>query len=157
LWDWRRGAVVRTLSGHKRKTASLAFSSDGKLVLTGSWDHSVRAWDVEGCELAGRPMEHQDLVQSVALGPRRRVALTGGDDYVARLWDVDGANERQIPLKHPDKVRAVSLSPAVYVAATGGKAGRVRLWDVVIGKPLGPPPHAGEVHSLAFDAGGRAL
>ena len=42
LWDIETGAVVRTFTGHTWYVASVAFSPDAKVLLTGSWDNSAR-------------------------------------------------------------------------------------------------------------------
>src|SRR6185369_12668791 len=44
LWELPNGKLRRTLSGHTNSIASLAFSTDGKLLVSGSHDHSVRLW-----------------------------------------------------------------------------------------------------------------
>jgi WD40 repeat protein len=46
LWDISTGAELRRLVGHKRRVAAIAFAPDGKTLASGSWDHSVRLWNV---------------------------------------------------------------------------------------------------------------
>jgi WD40 repeat protein len=158
LWDARTGKVVRRLVGPQRKVPSLAFSRDGALLLTGSWDLNVMLWDVTtGSQLPAR-MRHLELVQSVAFSPDGALALSGADDCTARLWDVPTGREHGMPLRHADKVQAVAFSPRGDVVATGTKGHDVRLWDVASGKQVGPAmQHLWEVRALAFAPGGGAL
>ena len=68
----------------------MAFSPDGKTVLTGSDDHSARLWDVStGERLTTFP--HEDVVRAVAFSPDGKTILTGSDDKAARLWNVTTA------------------------------------------------------------------
>jgi tetratricopeptide (TPR) repeat protein len=65
----------------------VAFSPDGKIVLTGSFDNTARLWDVATGRPLGPPMEHSGPVESVAFSPDGRSVLSGSSD-AARLWDV---------------------------------------------------------------------
>lgn len=46
LWDLRGGQQVRKVEGHRNAILALAFSADGKTLLSGSADHTMRLWDV---------------------------------------------------------------------------------------------------------------
>ena len=54
LWDVAAGREVHTLTGHANIVTSLAFSPDGRWLATGSWDKTIKIWDVQtglGCKL----------------------------------------------------------------------------------------------------------
>ncbi len=157
IWDCDTGEVIHTLAGHTRKVHSLAFSPDGKWLLTGSWDYTARLWNVETGMPGGEPMRHLDLVQSVAFSSDGRLALSGADDYMTRLWEMPEGRLRNL-LRHPDKVQTVCFSPDGLLMVAGTKGQIARLWDVGTGKPAGPPlVHDKEVRALACDPGGRWL
>jgi tetratricopeptide (TPR) repeat protein len=66
----------------------VAYSPDGKTVLTGSRDNTARLWDAATGRPLGPPMAHQGRVVAVAFSPDGKAALTGSADGTARLWDV---------------------------------------------------------------------
>ncbi|MBD0304565.1 MAG: hypothetical protein ICV85_21125, partial [Tolypothrix sp. T3-bin4] len=45
VWDWQTGVEVRTLSGHSNWVNAIAFSVDGKYLVSGSSDSTLKVWD----------------------------------------------------------------------------------------------------------------
>ena len=66
IWLTESGEVVRTLSGHTKEVYSVSFSPDGKYVVSGSGDYSVKIWDIyKGITLKASPA----ITQSPAITP----------------------------------------------------------------------------------------
>src|SRR5262249_58863438 len=89
----------------------VAFSPDGKTVLTGSGDNTARLWDGATARPLHGPFPHPDGVTSVAFSPDGGAFVTGCRDRVARLWDVKTQRQRGPGLVHPQVVRAVAFHP----------------------------------------------
>ncbi|MDQ1350891.1 MAG: hypothetical protein QG657_1193, partial [Acidobacteriota bacterium] len=86
LWDLQ-GKMLMEFKGHQDFVTSVAFSPDGKTILTGSEDNTARLWNLEGStiwEFKG----HQKPINSVAFSPDGKTILTGSSDTTARLWPV---------------------------------------------------------------------
>lgn len=80
----------RYLHAHKDYVWSVVFSPDGKTLVSGSGDMTIRLWDVAtgqpwGASLAG----HQGRVHSVAFSPDGKTLASGSLDWTVRLWDLD--------------------------------------------------------------------
>jgi WD40 repeat protein len=82
-----------TQLGHSFKIASVAFSLDGRYVLTGSGDKTARLWDVETGREVRKFEGHRETISSVAFSPDGRYVLTGSEDSTARLWDLKTGKE----------------------------------------------------------------
>src|SRR3989304_3137688 len=72
---------------------SVAFSPDGRYTLTGSFDSTLKLWDVSTGEQIRIFKGHKRLVNSVAFSPDGRYALSG-DGGVVKLWDVATGSEK---------------------------------------------------------------
>jgi WD40 repeat protein len=83
------GKLLQVFKGHEDVVFSVAFSPDGKKILTGSGDKTARLWDLEG-KLLQVFKGHEDGVWSVAFSPDGKSILTGSWDKTARLWDLEG-------------------------------------------------------------------
>jgi WD40 repeat protein len=82
--------AILTLS-HEGGVHAIAFSSDGKLVLTGSDDRTAQLWDVTTGKQVGPSWRSGGQVQAVAFSPDGRVILTGSFDRRASLGRVPEA------------------------------------------------------------------
>ncbi|MGW4410798.1 protein kinase domain-containing protein [Nonomuraea sp. NPDC004702] len=151
------------LAGHNGIAHSVAFSPDGRTLATGSYDNTVRLWDVATRTSIGRPLAARNnptgTVTSVAFSPDGKI-LAADDDDTVRLWDVATRTSIGRPLTgHTDWVAALAFSPDGKILATGSSDHTVRLWDVATRTPIGRPltGHTEGVDSVAFSPDGKIL
>ena len=85
LWD-AQGNRLKTFTGHTGTITSAVFSPDGRLILTASFDETVRLWDVQG-HLLTTFIGHTAPVNSAVFSPDgTRILTTSQDDGTARLY-----------------------------------------------------------------------
>ncbi|MBC6460839.1 caspase family protein [Actinomadura sp. HBU206391] len=140
---------------------------DGRpIAVTGSFDKTVRIWDLTTRELLGEPLTgHTGPVHAVAIGRLhdRDVAVTGSMDTTVRVWDLRTGEPVGKPLTgHTDTIRAVSVAEVNgrTIAVTGSLDMSVRVWDLgddrLSSRPL--TGHTGAVHTVAIgQVDGRAV
>ena len=155
-WE-RRHPELEAVFSHVGRVRGVAFSADGKTVLTGSEDNTARLWDAATGRAIGQPLAHKGPVSSVAFGPDRKVVLTGSLDGTARLWDAATGRPIGQSLRHSG-VRAATFSPDGKAVLTGGEDRTARLWDTATGRPIGPTfVHHATVSAVAFHPDGKAI
>jgi WD40 repeat protein len=151
-----RNPCLRVLEGHTRPVWSVALHADGRRAVTGSWDKTVRVWDLDTGACLRTLHGHTDGVTSVALHVDGRRAVTGSEDKTVRVWDLDTGACLRVLEGHTDGVRSVALHADGRRAVTGGEDKTVRVWDLDTGACLRVlEGHTDGVRSVALHADGR--
>ena len=119
-----RPACVRVLEGHSSSVRAVSLSADGRVAVSGSWDKTVRVWDVETGECVRVLEGHSNLVDAVSLSADGRVAVSGSEDNTVRVWDVEhctvlalvplSARGRGIAFKHDQVICGASTRVAFF-------------------------------------------
>jgi WD40 repeat protein len=148
------------MEGHTDFVMAAAFFKDSRRVITGSWDHTLRVWDVQTGKLVGEPFEgHKEGVRSVAISPDDRRIASGGKDNTIIVWDADSKKMVFDPLvKHTAEVWSVCFSPDGKRLASGSGDCTVVVWDAKTGAVLATlHGHRHTVHSVTFSPDGLEL
>jgi WD40 repeat protein len=153
------GFKVRSFTGHTAPVLSVAFSPDGAHALSGSWDRTLKLWDITGGNELRSFAGHTAPVLSVAFSPDASLALSGSADNTVKLWDVKSGREVHSFTGHSDRVGSVAFSPDGAYALSGSHDTTMRLWGVMdrLLKHVFRG-HGGFIFSVAFSPdGARAL
>src|SRR5258707_8915159 len=91
--------VGEPLEGHTSIVWSVAYSPDGRYIISGSLDKTIRIWDAETGTMVGEPLEgHTDRALSVAYPPDGRYIVSGSFDNTIRIWYAETATMVVEPL-----------------------------------------------------------
>jgi len=157
LWDTQNGHEIRAFVGHTNTVRSVAFSPDGRSLVSGSDDTTVRLWQVDSGRTTRTFAGHLAAVRSVAFSPDGKSIASGSSDKTVRLWQVVGGKIRACK-GHQNTVRSVAFSPDGKSLASGSDDKTVRLWQADNGDKISAfTGHQNTVWSVAFSPDGRSL
>jgi WD40 repeat protein len=134
-----------------------AFSADGRLLVTGSTDWSVRVWDAVSAREVARLRGHTASLTFAWFSPDGRSMWTTSGDHTARLWELPSGRQLSV-LQHQDSVIRGAVDPGGRVLVTASDDRTVRLWDLESGREIGMlRGHEGDVSSIAFSPDGQRI
>ncbi len=144
------------LIGHRDAVAALCFLADGKHLVSGGRDRSLRVWALaDGSEVRRQEMPRE--VTALAARPQG-TALLVACGVTLRLLDALTGEELQRLSGHLDAVRTLAFSGDGKWLASGSDDKTVRLWDGQTGRPVQRlVRHTDAVTGTAFAPDGRAL
>ena len=151
-------AFISTLEGHSEYVHSIGFSYDGKHIVSGSMDKTVRVWEAATGAILSTLEGHLENVVSVAFSPSGKQILSGSWDKTVRLWDAASGAIFLILEGHTKYVTSVAFCPSGKQILSGSWDKTVRLWDAASGAILLIlAGHTKYVTSVAFCPSGEQI
>jgi WD40 repeat protein len=159
VWDAATGKEVLTLKGHEQPISAVAFSPDGKLLVSASLDGSVRLWNAaSGKQVRALPREDRAPVRDAAFRPDGKAlavaaglpAIFGGGGGEIELWDLETGRPGVKLRGHTGPIDRVAFRPDGRRLASAGDDFTVRVWDWA----AGPFPGVVEGRQDSFLGGG---
>ena len=162
--DADRGRVIRRLSGHSGDVLPAAISADGRLLVTGSADRTVRVWSLPDATTRGAPLRFGRAPSNLQVSPDgRSLTIVLGHTYSSskatlEVWDPrTRARVRRLAIAATPT--AVNFSPDGRLLAVGYPNGRSHLWSTATWKPISRllAADTGDIYALAISPDGEIL
>lgn len=139
----------KNIQAHDETVASIAFSPNGKYILSGGWDGKARLWSREGDLLLNLDIG-ATVVSAVAFSHDGRFLLAGSGDGSISLHSFSGEKVRSIA-GHTDRISSLAFSPDGQHILSGSWDKTARLWTID-GQPVRSFSHPFVVYAAAFEA-----
>eukprot|EP01027_Heterolobosea_sp_BB2_P000637 GEZU01000927.1.p1 GENE.GEZU01000927.1~~GEZU01000927.1.p1 ORF type:complete len:316 (-),score=109.43 GEZU01000927.1:122-1069(-) len=138
IWNLTRdgtnyGYAKKRLTGHSHFIQDVVISSDGQFALSGSWDGTLRLWDLNSGVTTRRFVGHEKDVLSVAFSADNRQIVSGSRDRTVKLWNTLGECKYTITDQgHSEWVSCVRFSPNTKnpLIVSGGWDKVVKVWSL---------------------------
>jgi U4/U6 small nuclear ribonucleoprotein PRP4 len=143
---------IAHLKGHASRLCKVAFHPQGNHVVTTSFDHTWRMWDIEtGGEILLQD-GHSKEVYGVGFHPDGSLCSTTDFGGVVHLWDLRTGKSVHHFLGHAKRVLCSEFSPNGFQLATAGDDGTLKIWDLRKRRQFASlPAHSKLVTQLRFE------
>src|SRR5262249_27350859 len=121
---------------------SVAFQHNGRFVITGSVDKSVRVWDIQAGKQTFITSEQKKSVLSVAISPDNKWIASSSADSTLLITDLTTGKTAITIAKDP--FRALSFSLQGNLLAAAGRDGPMHLWEIPSGREIIVPESLGQ-------------
>ncbi len=157
LWDFATGKELATLAGHTGAVYHMAFSPDGKTLISGYQDQIIRVWDLQNYKEVQKSADLKTPIYGLEFFHDGKGFVSSGAENLVRVWDLAPLRER-FPVAGPSQsVSWLSWTPDGRRLATGA-GNRVWIWESATGKLVRAlENHPGFIAPGALSADGKVL
>jgi WD40 repeat protein/anti-sigma factor RsiW len=163
LWEWWHvkhlcHAESCKFAGHKGSVSSVSLSADGTRLATGSYDRTIKIWDVPNGKLLHNRTSHAGPVLCVRFSADGTRLASGSRDNTIKVWHARNGKELFTLKGHGGWVWSLSFTADGKRLASGSADGTIRIWDLAKQEQL-PSFGSGKIDSrgLSFCTDGRLL
>jgi WD40 repeat protein len=129
IFDSNNGKLLRTLQGHYDEVYCISYSIDGRQVVTGSGDKSVKIWDINSGSVLHTFRGHTGYIFGIAYSPDGNLIATASADKSARILDINSGKLLLNLTGHNGNVKGISFNTDGSHVATACDDKIVRIWD----------------------------
>jgi len=138
IWNMATHKLVATPAGHTDLVLDVAFTPDGKTLVTCGVDDSIRFWDTATWKEIPPSLGQKEYVSSLALSPNGSRLATTCFDGAMKIWNV--ATRRELASIEAGNVHYVTFSPDGQTLAAFGWDGSLRFWRAPVADNKPSPP-----------------
>jgi WD40 repeat protein len=161
-----------SLKGHIWNVSAIAFSADGQTLISGSFDQTIRIWDIKTRKIKATLNGHDGGVNAVAISPDSKILVSAGGaaqtdtDKNIKVWDLEKKSKKGkniFPLLrslagHNQGITSLVFTPDGKTLISSSYDKTIQIWDVSSGKLLNTlTGHGNWVKSIAVTSDGRSL
>ena len=159
MWDINTGEPIQQFTRHREFIHNVAFSPDGKQIVSGDDNAIIHFWDVNtGGHLKSLETLSAYYLQRITFSADWKTIASVYAGGTIRLHDMNTGELLHTLTGHGESVNSVAFSPVGQKLASGSKDDTIRLWDINTGEHLNTLiGHGGDVNSVAFSPDGQTL
>jgi WD40 repeat protein len=144
------------LPGHYGYVNSVTFSLDGKWIVSGSYDGTIRIWDAENKTQIRKLEEKEGYYNTVAISPDSKRIFSGSDDRKVKIWDAESGKLLKSLPGHTGEVFSVALDANASRIVSGSGDGTIKIWNAESGEEIRTlKGHRDDVTTVAFSPDGK--
>ena len=144
--------------GHTSDVIEVAFTPDGKRVVSAGKDATIRLWDATTGEQLSTLQGHEGRIDGLAVSPDGSSIASAGSDAKVRLWDAKSGDIIHTISGHQGAINGLAFSPTGDRIASASSDKTVKVWDPKSGEEIFTATgHTASVSGVAFSPDGKQL
>lgn len=151
IWN-RNGSLINTLF-HNQPVTQVIFSTDDKVLISGTKDGRISLWDVKTGDLIQTWKAHRETVADIKVSSDGKTIASTGKDNTVKLWNIQG----NYIGRHEQLIRNISFSPDGNSIVSASDDQTIKIWDLqgkLIQKFTG---HQDTIWSADFSPDGQSV
>ncbi|MFP4650991.1 MAG: WD40 repeat domain-containing protein [Phormidium sp.] len=174
IWDWQI-PKFQDVKEEESAITAISFSPDGRLLLSGADDGTVKLWEVSADDGTVKLWEklwevsegeyaklaqHNSAIRTVAFSPNGEVLASASSDGIVTIWSLGQPQEIMRVEGQPDGISNIAFSSDNRQLAAGGDDGSIEIWDLETARPVSVhtiPAHQERVSGLIYDLDNNTL
>ena len=159
LWQLDTGKKIALLKGHTKKVTCLAISPNGRTLISGSLDKTIRFWNLETKKIirtyGGCFDGHLSEITTLVLSGNEQSLISYDADNLLKIWNVSGAVATYSI--SASQVTSLAISPDCQSFCSGSLEPQLQIRNITIGRIIRSLDSNSVVSSLAFSPDGNLL
>jgi len=150
--------LVNILNGHSGLVSSVAISPDGNTLVSGSWDNTIKIWNLRTGQLRSTLTGHSGQVESLAISPDGNTLVSGSWDNTIKIWNLRTGQLRSTLTGYSGYVESLAVSPDGNTLVSGSADKTIKIWDLRTGQLQSTlTGHSDSVFSVAISPDSNTL
>ncbi|MDJ0651071.1 MAG: WD40 repeat domain-containing protein, partial [Xenococcaceae cyanobacterium MO_188.B19] len=156
LYSTETGKLISNLE-HSGKVLTVAWSSDIKILASGSNDSKIKLWDVNTGDCIRVLTGHSKGINKITFSCDGETLASSSDDSTIKLWDIATGKYFQTWRGHNDMVNSIAFSPDEPILVSGSKDCTIKFWNVYTGECLKTISEQASINSVVFSPDGKTV
>jgi len=128
--------LIRTLIGHTGKVTAIAVTPDGKQLISGSNDNTLKIWDLETGKEKFSFIGHSDEITAIAITPDGNQIISSSRDGTIKAWNLKNREKLLTIDSHQNSVNNIALTPDGKEIISGSSDKSLRVWNLETGEEM---------------------
>ncbi len=139
LWDIQNKKEIRTFctqDSHNDSINILKYTPDGKIIVSGSDDYTIKLWNVETGECLKTLKGHCGCINTLTVSSDGKIIVSGSDDYTIKLWNIETGECVKTLMGHTNEVKSLQLTSNDKNIIVISNSNMIKILDIESGKSL---------------------
>jgi WD40 repeat protein len=120
---------LHTLTGHSHIVPSLAITADAQLLVSGSWDQTIKIWHLGTGKLIRTLKGHSDKIYTIALSPDEKIIASGSADQSIKLWHLQTGELLATFTGHSHTITDLAFTDSGEMLVSASLDKTIKIWQ----------------------------